>query len=81
MTDPRTAAIQYAHENSSRFLDELMEFASIPSISTDEASKGDVVHAAEWVASHLRSIRYEKCTANANPRSSGCLWRLVRRGR
>jgi acetylornithine deacetylase/succinyl-diaminopimelate desuccinylase-like protein len=56
MTDPRTAAIQYAHEYSSRFLNELMEFASIPSISTDEASKGDVVHAAEWVVSHLRSL-------------------------
>ncbi len=56
MTDPRTAAIHYAHENSSRFLNDLMEFASIPSISTDDASKGDVVHAAEWVASHLRSL-------------------------
>ena len=56
MTDPRTAAIHYAHEYSSRFLNDLMEFASIPSISTDEASKGDVVHAAQWVAGHLRAL-------------------------
>src|SRR4030066_2520629 len=56
MTAPRTAAIQYAHENSSRFLNELMEFASIPSISTNDSSKGDVVHAAEWVVNHLRSL-------------------------
>jgi acetylornithine deacetylase/succinyl-diaminopimelate desuccinylase-like protein len=56
MTDPRSAAIQYAHNNASRFLDELKEFATIPSISTDEFSKSDVIRAAEWVASHMRSL-------------------------
>jgi acetylornithine deacetylase/succinyl-diaminopimelate desuccinylase-like protein len=56
MTDPRSSAIQYAHDHASRFLDELKEFASIPSISTDEASKADVLHAANWVANHLRSL-------------------------
>ena len=56
MTDRRTAAIHYAHENSTRFLNELKEFTSIPSISTDEASKGEVLHAAEWIANHLRSL-------------------------
>jgi len=56
MTDPRSSAIQYAHENATRFLDELKEFASIPSISTDEASKANVLHAADWVANHLRSL-------------------------
>jgi hypothetical protein len=28
MTDPRTAAIQYIHENQPRFLDELKEFVT-----------------------------------------------------
>ena len=56
MTDPRSLAIQYAHENSTRFLDELKEFASIPSISTDESSKAAVLHAADWIAKHLRSL-------------------------
>jgi len=56
MTDPRSLAIQYAHENSTRFLDELKEFASIPSISTDESSKAAVLHAADWVAKHLRLL-------------------------
>jgi hypothetical protein len=32
MTDPRTAAIQYAHDNRQRFLDELKDFTTIPSI-------------------------------------------------
>ena len=56
MTDPHSSAIQYAHDHASRFLDELKEFASIPSISTNEASKADVLHAANWVAHHLRSL-------------------------
>lgn len=56
MTDARTAAIQYAHDNTNRFLDQLKEFASIPSISTDEKSKADIVRAAEWLARHLRTL-------------------------
>ena len=56
MTNPRSSAIQYAHENSTRFLNELKEFASIPSISTDETTKAAVLQAAQWVANHLRSL-------------------------
>ena len=56
MTDPRSSAIQYAHKNSTRFLDELKDFASIPSISTDETAKAAVLQAAQWVANHLRSL-------------------------
>ncbi len=57
MTDSRYEAIQFAHDNASRFLDELKEFTAIPSISTDEASKGEILRAAEWAASHLRSLK------------------------
>jgi acetylornithine deacetylase/succinyl-diaminopimelate desuccinylase-like protein len=56
MTDSRSSAIQYAHDNAIRFLDELKDFTSIPSISTDEASLNDVVRAAQWLANHLRSL-------------------------
>ena len=56
MTDHRTSAIGYAHENSIRFLEELKDFTSIASISTDDASKAEVLHAAEWTAKHLRSL-------------------------
>jgi acetylornithine deacetylase/succinyl-diaminopimelate desuccinylase-like protein len=56
MTDLRSSAIRYAHDNATRFLDELKNFTSIPSISTDDSSKGDVLRAAEWIASHLRSM-------------------------
>ncbi len=56
MTDPRTDAIQYAHENASHFLDQLRELSSIPSISTSDNSKDDVLRAASWIANHLRSL-------------------------
>ncbi len=56
MTDPRTAAIQYAHDNADRFLDELIKFTTIPSISTLDASKADVQRAAEWLANRLRLL-------------------------
>lgn len=59
MTDPRTAALQYAEANRSRFLDELKDFASIPSISTKPAAKPDVQKTAEWVAGHLRRLGIE----------------------
>lgn len=56
MTDPCSMAIQYAHENASHFLDQLKEFGSIPSISTDPASKNDIQRAAEWLVNHLRLL-------------------------
>jgi len=56
MTDARSIAIQYAHHNSIRFLDELKEFSSIASISTDQSSKPDIIRAAEWTAKQLRAL-------------------------
>ena len=56
MTDPRTDAIQYAHTNAGRFLEQLKQLSSIPSISTSENSKGEVLRAAAWLANHLRSL-------------------------
>lgn len=53
MTDPRSAALQYAHDNAPRFLEELKDFCRIPSISNDPTAKPDMQHAAEWVAINL----------------------------
>ncbi len=52
-------ALDYAHQNHERFLTELKEVLTIPSISTDPAHKDDMQHAAEWMANQLRSIRME----------------------
>jgi len=59
MTKPRTAAIQYAHDHRPQFLNELNEFASIPSVSTEPANKEDVQRAAEWLANHLKDLGME----------------------
>jgi acetylornithine deacetylase/succinyl-diaminopimelate desuccinylase-like protein len=56
MTDPRTTAIEYAHANGARFLAELIDFGSIPSISTDPTAKADMQRAAEWVAEQLTRL-------------------------
>lgn len=45
-------ALRASHE---RILDELVEFASIPSVSTDPAHAADMTRAAEWVAAKLKS--------------------------
>ena len=49
-------ALEYARQNEGRFLDELREVLTIPSISTDPDRAADMKHAAEWMASQLRSI-------------------------
>lgn len=60
MPDSRTAAIQYAHANRGRFLDELKEYLKIPSISTDPAHQADMQHAAEWTADQLTSLGFQQ---------------------
>ena len=52
-------ALEYAHQNHERFLTELKEILTIPSISTDPDHKPDMQHAAEWMAAQLRSIGME----------------------
>jgi len=50
------AALAYAQENQPRFLSELIEFVSIPSVSTDPAAKPAMQQAAEWVAGQLQRL-------------------------
>ena len=52
-------ALEYAHQNRERFLTELKEVLTIPSISTDPDHKPDMQRAAEWMASQLRAIGME----------------------
>jgi acetylornithine deacetylase/succinyl-diaminopimelate desuccinylase-like protein len=56
MTAQRNGALKYAHDHQERFLDELIEFGKIPSISTDPDAKADIERAASWVADHLKSM-------------------------
>jgi acetylornithine deacetylase/succinyl-diaminopimelate desuccinylase-like protein len=54
-----TAWKSYLQENQDRYLKELLEFLSIPSISSLKAHKADVEKAAEWVAARLQAAGIE----------------------
>ena len=49
-------AVRYARSNASRFLRELCDFVSFPSVSSDPARAADVRRCAMWLGGHLRSI-------------------------
>ena len=52
-------ALEYAHQNRDKFLNELIEVLKIPSISTDDEYKNEVLQAADWMANHLKRIGIE----------------------
>lgn len=56
------SAIEYTQHEHERFLDELKEFVSIPSVSTLSEHKGDMERAAEWVADQMRAVGLEGVT-------------------
>lgn len=47
---------EYLAQHRERFEAELIEFLSIPSVSTDPDSAAEVSRCADWLASHLRGI-------------------------
>lgn len=51
-----TSAIEYAKANRERFVNELKDILSIPSVSTLSQHKPDMQRAAEWVANNLRGF-------------------------
>ena len=53
------AAVEFAHKNEPRFVDELKILLRIPSVSTLPEHKADVRHAAEFVAAELKRIGVE----------------------
>jgi len=59
MPDLRKAAIEFAHTNRDRFLEELSELIAIPSISADTAYRKDIQRAAEWLSEKLKGLGFE----------------------
>lgn len=59
MSDQLTAALQYVQEHRERFVEELIEFVSIPSVSTDPEAEPEMRKAAGWVAYQMRSMGLE----------------------
>lgn len=59
------AALHYAHTNRERFLSELEELLSIPSISTLPDHQPDMVRAARWLSDHLLDMGMEAETVGS----------------
>ena len=71
-------ALDYAHQNHNRFLEDLVEVLKIPSISTDAIYNQEVLRAAEWMAESPQRTRYCKRGNHAHRWwSPGRLWRLI----
>src|SRR5664279_2583808 len=60
-------AVTYARENQRRFVDELKDLLRIPSVSTSEEHKADVLKAAEVVATDLKRIGFEHVEIISTP--------------
>jgi acetylornithine deacetylase/succinyl-diaminopimelate desuccinylase-like protein len=50
---------QYLSDNQSRFVDEMLEFLSIPSVSSLPEHAADVQTAGEWVAARMKQAGIE----------------------
>lgn len=59
MKESHMNAIKFAHNQSESFLMELVDFCSIPSVSTDPEHVADMQHCAGWVADKLKSTGLE----------------------
>ena len=60
----------YIDQHRDRFLEEIIEFLRIPSISADSAYKKDVERAADWLVEKFQSLqvdRVEKCATPGHP--------------
>lgn len=64
MTDP----ISFARQHQDRFLIELQDFLSIPSISTQPEHDADVVSAARWLATAMEQAGLENVRLIETPR-------------
>ncbi len=61
---------QYVETHKSRFLDELVDWLKIPSISADSAYKGDVERASDWLVAEFGKLgmdRVEKYPTAGHP--------------
>jgi acetylornithine deacetylase/succinyl-diaminopimelate desuccinylase-like protein len=60
MTDRFYTALQYAHRNQGRYIEELKKLLAQPSISTSPENRGDIQQTAEFLTSRLQELGMEK---------------------
>ncbi|HMN13159.1 MAG TPA: dipeptidase [Bellilinea sp.] len=56
---PRTKAIEFAERQEDKTVNELIDFLTIPSVSTDPEHKKDMQKAAEWLEGKLKSLNMD----------------------
>lgn len=68
-TAPASQVLAYLKKNNARFVSELCEYVSFPSISAQPDHREDVRRCAEWLANHCRDIglEVEICKTAGNP--------------
>lgn len=59
MSDLRTQAIQYAHKHHEAFLEKMVDFIRIPTISTSSEHIKDMHRAADWLVAYFKKIGVE----------------------
>ena len=69
----------FLQDNADRYLAELVEFATIASVSTDSAYGAGMTSAAHWVADQLTRAGIHKVQTFAHSSSSGRLRRMAGR--
>lgn len=67
MSDQLSQVLAYAQENQARFLAELIDFVSIPSVSTDPAARPAVRRAADWAAAQLIAMGFANVQVFSTP--------------
>jgi len=65
--DTRINALNHFFSHKDSFLDQLISFVSIPSISTAPENKGDVLRAAEFLVSKMNSIGIKNVKLHPTP--------------
>jgi acetylornithine deacetylase/succinyl-diaminopimelate desuccinylase-like protein len=60
MSASLSAALAYLKQHQQQFLDDLIYFVRIASVSTDPAAKAEMQRAAEWVAEQLNRLGMKK---------------------
>ena len=51
--------LEYLSSNESRFVEELCDYVRFPSVSAQEKHSKDLLHCAEWLRAHCRTIGLE----------------------
>jgi acetylornithine deacetylase/succinyl-diaminopimelate desuccinylase-like protein len=80
MSNNRSASVEYLRSQTQRFLDELREFVSIPSVSTDPEYQPGIEQAAQWLVEKLKKLGVSDARSVPTARHPVVIGKLERAG-